>query len=135
MRNGVLRALAVAALLVPTAGCQRLNYTKKFTLGPMAVQKVDFSAPAYEQKLKVTVTPTGGPVSAYLTKADDAQAVERFLDGGKEPPASLLLGSRVSQGSAETYSFDATVPAKVEYTLLLRAQAKGTDVSIAVVGR
>jgi hypothetical protein len=135
MRNGVLRALAVAAVLVPMAGCQRLNYAKKFTLGPMAVQQIDFTAPAYEQKVKVTITPTSGGVSGYLMKADDAMAVERSLQAGKEPAASLLLGSRVSQGSAETYSFEATVPAKVAYALLLKVQAKGTEVSVAVVGR
>lgn len=135
MRNGVLRALAVAVVLVPTAGCQRLNYSAKFTLGPMAVKELTFTPPAYDQKLKVTITPTSGAVSAYLMKADDAMAVERSLQAGKEPPAALLLGSRVSQGNAETYSFEATVPAKVEYALMLKVHAKGTDVSVAVVGR
>ncbi len=41
----------------------------------------------------------------------------------------------VSRGNAETYSFEATAPAKVPYTLLLRADPKPCEVTVTVTGR
>lgn len=134
MRKGVLAALLVGVALAAT-GCQRLNYSKKFKLGPVAVQPIHFGAPAYEQKVKVTIAASGAAVSAYLVKSDDAPKVELALNGSKEPAASLLLGSRVSRGNPETYSFEATAPAKVPYTLLLRSDPRPCEVTVTVVGR
>ncbi|MFO0844134.1 MAG: hypothetical protein U0797_17320 [Gemmataceae bacterium] len=134
MRKGVLAAVLLGTALAAT-GCQRLNYSKKFNLNPAAVQPIHFGAPAYEQKVKVTIAASGGAVSAYLVKSDDAPKVEVTLGGEREPAASLLLGSRVSRGNAETYSFEATAPAKVPYTLLLRADPKPCEVTVTVTGR
>jgi hypothetical protein len=135
MRKAGWVALLVGAVLAPAAGCQRLNYHKTFSLGPLVVQELEFSAPAYAQKVTVTITPTSAGVSAYLVKASDMEAVGRSLQVDKEPAASLLLGSRVSKGQPETYSFEATVPAKTEYALLLKNSAKSTQVQVSVVGR
>lgn len=125
----------LATLLFTAAGCQRLNYKSSFKLEPLTVREVDFSAPAYEQRVTVTITPTNGAVSGYLIKSADKTAVGEALDREKDPAASLLLGSRVSKGGAETYSFDATVPAKTPYSLLLKADKKSTEVKVSVVGR
>jgi hypothetical protein len=135
MRIANWATLAVPALLALAAGCQRLNYSKTFDLNPLAVQELEFDAPAYAQRLTVTVAPTSAGVSAYLMKAADREAVERALQADKQPAASLLLASRVSTGAPETYSFEATVPAKTPYTLLLKAGPKTTQVKATVVGR
>lgn len=135
MRKSGWLMVLVAGLLSVTAGCQRLNYQKTFTLTPLIVQQIDFSEPAYAQKLAVTIQPTTGSVSAYLVKSADAERVERALQSDKEPPASLLLASRVSRGAAEEYTFEATVPAKTAYTLLLKGGSKPTEVKVSVIGR
>jgi hypothetical protein len=135
MRTGVLGALLVTVALTATTGCQRLNFSKKLTLSPMVVHQLEFTRPAYNQRVTVKIAPTSTAVSAYLVKTDDASAVDRALHAGKEPAASLLLGSRVSTGQAETYTFEATVPAKVDYTLMLKPGTKSTDVVVTVTGR
>jgi len=135
MRIANWATLAAAALLALAAGCQRLNFSKTYDLGPLEVKELEFDAPAYAQRLTVTVTPTSSGVSAYLMKAADKDAVDRALQGDKEPAASLLLASRVSKGAAETYSFEATVPAKTAYTLLIKPGPKPTQVKVTVVGR
>lgn len=130
-----LLALLLFAALALTAGCQRLNYKSSPKLDPLTVHAIDFTAPAYEQRLTVSVAPVNAGVSAYLIKSADKEAVSQALDAEKEPAASLLLGSRVSKGAAETYTFDATVPAKTPYSLLLKGGKKSTEVKVSVVGR
>lgn len=129
--------LGVVCCLVLLAGCQRLNFESTYKVGPGEVKPLEFDPPRYAQKLSVTVTPTAAPVSAYVVKKGDVDAVEKALYAQKEPSASLLLGSRVSSGTeAETYSFDASVPPGTEYSLLLSNQSrKPTDVKVQVKGR
>ncbi len=129
--------LALLAALLAATGCQKLNYSKTVSV-PMAVVRegIIFSPPAYEQKVTVTIEPQSAAVSAYLIKSSNQEAVEKFLDTNKEVPADLLLGSKVSKGdNPETYSFEATVPAKIEYVLLLKGGKKSTEVKVKVVGR
>lgn len=130
------RSLApLLALPLLLAGCQRLNYESTLTLEPLSVREIAFSPPAYTQRLTVTITPTNTGVSSYLVKSADKTQVDRALQAEKEPAASLLLGSRVSKGAAETYSFDASVPAKTEYVLMLKGGPKSTEVKVKVAGR
>lgn len=128
--------LAIVVLLIAlTAGCQRLNYKSTFTLKPTEVETRYFDAPAYHQKVQVTIAPTATGVSAYLIKEDDEIAVRMKLQADKEPEASKLLGGRVSRGAPETYSFEATVPSKTKYCLYLKGGSQATDVTVTVVGR
>jgi hypothetical protein len=129
-----LSVLFVLAGLLMTAGCQRLNYDKSFSLQPMSTQQIDFDPPSYSQKLSVSITPDKAGVSAYLIKTADKAAVLKVLDAEKEPEASQLLASKVSKGAAETYTLDASVPAKTGYTLILKT-VKPTDVKVKVTGR
>jgi hypothetical protein len=96
-----------------------------------------FSAPAYEQKVTVTIEPKSAPVSAYLIKSSDEKAVVVALLREKQPAPSLLLGGRAApnKGPAKAYSFDATVPAKTEYILLIKGGLKSTEVKVKVVGK
>jgi hypothetical protein len=128
-------AVVVLAALLLVGGCQKLNFEQTLTLKPTEVKPYLFDAPAYEQKVTVTVTPTATGVSAYLCRESDHEKVALQLEAEKEPQAALLLGSRVSKGAAETYSFDATVPAKTPYALLLKGGGKVTEVKVKLVGR
>jgi hypothetical protein len=135
MRKGGWFVVLLSLVLALASGCQRLNFSKTYTLSPLVVQEITFDPPAYAQKVSVTITPTSAGVSAYLIKAADMQAVDRALQADKEPAASMLLASRVSKAAAETYTFEATIPAKTEYSLLLKGGTKSTDVKVSVVGR
>ena len=134
MRVRALPLLLTLMLLV-SIGCQPLKYEKTFNLMPLETKDITFSAPSYAQKVMVTITPTNTGVSAYLCKSVDYPQVNKALDSEKEPPASLLLGSRVSKSGAESYSFEATVPAKTEYILALKNSKKTTEVKVLLVGR
>jgi hypothetical protein len=134
MRNRPFLLFVLAALLL-AGGCQKLNFEQTISLKPIVVKEYSFDAPAYQQKVTVTVAPVTTGVSAYLCKESDKDAVERALQAEKEPAASQLLGSRVSKGGPDTYSFDATIPAKTSYTLFLKGGPKETEVKLKVVGR
>src|SRR5947209_19805840 len=69
---GVRRgACGLLGLLALVAGCQRLNYDKTLTVDGGIPFLVNWDPPRYEQRLTVTVTSTGTPVSAYLVKESD----------------------------------------------------------------
>lgn len=120
---GLLVVLALAA------GCQRLNYDKTITIDPGAPFTVNWDPPRYDQKLTVTVTSPGRPVSAYLVKESDQEAATKALQEGKKPPAALA-----SQENAEEINLSATIPAKTGFTLVLVSNRKA-EVRVKVVGR
>jgi hypothetical protein len=118
-----------------STGCQRLNFEKTYSLRAIEIQQVSFDPPAYQQKVTVSISGTKGPVSAYLVKSGDEPKVEAALDANRPLPTDSVFNSNVNKESAKDYSFDATVPAKVGYSLLLRAEKSSTDVKVKVVGR
>jgi hypothetical protein len=128
MRRTTRRAagwLALALLLA--AGCQRLDFENTYPLEGFDAQEIGFSPPQYEQKVTVTVTTSPAvPVSAYLVKTSDLDAMK------KDPAAVQALGK---QEKSETIKFDATVPAKTDYTIYLVGTGKKTDAKVKVVGR
>src|SRR5437773_15843 len=130
MRTRLLVVLVLPLAFLAGVGCQRVRYENTYTLNPHDSQELTLDAPAYSQRVTVTIVPTSGPVSAYLVKSADLLAVKAKLDAEKEPDASLLLGSRVSKDRAEEYTFEATVPAKTEYTLIVKAGKATTDVKV-----
>lgn len=130
-----LVTVGIVSIVLGMTGCQRLNYNTTFKLGVLGTHDIHFSAPAYNQRVVVTVTPTDSAVSSYLVKSEDHPAVERALQADKEPQASRLLGSRVSKGNPETYSFEATIPAKTEYSLVFKGSGRPTEVKVQIVGR
>ncbi len=131
-------ALALLAGLLAASGCQKLNFERTVDV-PMGLvgDALIFDPPAYKQKVAVTITPESGSVSAYLIKSEQKDAVEKALFNDNKPPSDAVLGSRVSTGEgAEEFSFDATVPAKQGYTLLLKGNKKSASkVKVKVVGR
>ncbi len=135
MRKANATILLVAAMCV-AAGCQKLSYSKTLKLGPGNVEDIaTFDPPVYDQRVTVTVEPTSAAVSAYLVKEADSLPAARRLRNKQEPDAAAVLGSRVSVGAPQAYTFEASVPAKVGYTLLLKGGSQATDVKVTLVGR
>jgi hypothetical protein len=132
MRSTTRRAagwLALALLLA--AGCQRLNDERTVEFDEeTAWKKLTFDPPRYEQKVNVTVSSPGAPLTAWLVKTDDAQAVEDALGRGKAVQSALAHKEK-----AEDISLEATVPANTGYTLYLVGTGKKTDAKVKVVGR
>jgi hypothetical protein len=135
MRVTSLRLALLLAALILAGGCQRLNFEQTKDLAPVTAEWYDFDPPRYDQKVLVTVTPSDGPVSAYLVRSDDLEKVQRALDRKETPPASQVIASKEGKDKAEELTFEATVPAKTPYALLLYATKKRTNVKVKVVGR
>ena len=135
MRKTTLAIWFVASLLLVTTGCQKLHFTKTLKLGPSHVEDFHFDPPAYNQHVTVTIEPTGGAVSAFLVKEADSEKAARMLKRSSELNTNMVLGSRVSKGAAEKYSFEVDVPAKTDYALLVKAGTLAADVKITVIGR
>jgi len=98
------------------------------------VREVGFDPPAYAQRLTVTVEPASAGVKTYLVKQADEANVKEALSAEKEPAENLLIAWRGSD-KAEAYSFEATIPAKTGYTVLLKTGAKPTEVKLTIVGK
>jgi hypothetical protein len=122
-------ACGLVGVLAFVAGCQRLNYDKIVTLDPEAPFTVNWDPPRYDQKLTVTVTSSGKPVSAYLVKESDQEAATRALQDGKMPAGVLA-----SQENAEEIHLSATIPAKTGFTLVLVSKRKA-EARVQAVGR
>jgi hypothetical protein len=112
-----------------------LRYEKTFKLGPLAVQEIMVDGPDKEQKLTVTITPNVAILNAYLFKTADSEAVERAVQADKEPAAALLLARGKSKGAGKAFTFEAKVPAKTGYTLLIKNGNQAAKVKLKVVGR
>jgi hypothetical protein len=132
MRWSRARLFYLSFLLpVLAGGCQPINVESNYTIPEGGSQSAAFTAPRYTQKIKVTVTPQDGPVSAYIVKDPDG----KFGDSAplSKPPAELIIAKRDAERTEE-YTIDATIPAKTPYAILLYAKRK-TDVKLKVTGR
>jgi hypothetical protein len=123
------------ALLLVAGGCQPLNEKHSFSMRMADVKQLDVPAPRYNQQVSVTVTPTGGPVSAYLVKTSEAERLNTMLDGGKPPPEGSVFAGKESKDQPEEYTLLASIPANTPYSLVLRTHSKGAEVKIKLVGR
>lgn len=129
----VLLALAVG--LAALSGCQKLTYEKTYTIPGGETEEFTIDAPRYDQKVTVSVSPSKGPVSAWLVKASGLEKARQAVQRKKEPPEELVLGKQLSTTKADL-SFEATVPAKTEYSLLMKnAGSEASEVTVKVVGR
>jgi len=121
-------------LLCLAVGCQRVRIEKSYKMEAQAVQLLGVDPPAYQQQVKVTVEPVSAGVKAYLVKEVDEKIAQDALGSEKEPRADIVLGSGGSE-QARPFSFEATIPAKTGYTVLLKTATKGTDVKVTIVGK
>ena len=128
----------LAFVLLLATGCQKINYEKSFEVA-MGLQHpaIEFSAPAYSQKVTATITPEKCAVSAYLIKASDEAALEDALNKKREPAASLLLAGKTFSRNdpKQEIVLQATIPAKTAYKLIIKGGNKTTEVKVKVVGK
>lgn len=123
---------ALMLLLGLLAGCrQKLDLERSLTVDVGDVQLIDIDPPRSEQKLTVTVTPSGAPVDVYVVAADDAEAAKQALLGNKKP--SKPLASKLKVSKEET--LEATIPAKTGYAVILGNASKESKVSVKLTGR
>jgi len=132
MRSLTRFALGSLLVLALSSGCQRLNDERTVTLdGSEAYKLVEYDAPRSEQKVTVTVSSPGTPISAYLvTEGDKAGAMDALLQD--RAPASALDRKEKS----EAIPLQGTVPAKTAFALLLKGTpGKKAEVKVKTVGR
>jgi hypothetical protein len=121
---GLFLGLFVAA----ATGCQRVHYEKTYTLEPGLKQSIVFDAPRFGQKVTVQVSSPGAPVSVYLVKAADGDAA---IKAAERNGAEVLA----RQEKSEDVSFEATVPAKTAYAVVLQADVKKAEAKVRVNGK
>jgi hypothetical protein len=125
------RACRTCALLaVLLAGCQPLKVEKTISIFAGGVEALIFDAPRYDQKVTVQVSSPGAPVSVYLVRESDMEKAREQMERGKAPSSSLA-----GKDGAEEISLEATVPAKTEYALLIRADKKTAEAKVKLTGR
>jgi hypothetical protein len=119
------------ALPLLASGCQPINFDQTYTIPAGGVQSAAFGPPRYAQKIKVTITPSDGPVTAYVVKDPD----QKFGDTPpvNKPTADLVLASK-DPTKTEEYTLETTIPAKTPYAVLLYA-TKRTGVKVKITGR
>jgi hypothetical protein len=134
MRNRVTLSVLLVGLTLLT-GCQRINTEAAWTLGPGDHNFLDFSAPAYNQKIRVTVTTSAEPVSVWVIKGMTEEELNTKMTLKNAPPEKAVFGARESK-TKEDLTLDATVPAKTAYMVVVRNNGrKTTEVKVKVVGR
>jgi hypothetical protein len=120
--------LLLGLILTTATGCQPVHYEKTYTLEPGLAQAVTFDAPRFEQKITVKVSSPGAPVSVYLVKAADGDAAIKAA--ARKGPEVLAR-----QEKSEDVSFEATIPAKTPYAVVLESEAKKAEAKLKVNGK
>lgn len=130
----------LAIVLLVAAGCQKLNHSETAEVKMGLLWEKGFSAPAYNQDVKVTIEPESGAVSAYLVTDDNRETFKETIERlapGKAPEAKLFLAGKSFSTTDEKQDFvlEATVPARTPYWLILSGGKKTTKVKVKVVGK
>ena len=116
------------ALLV--AGCQKaINLEKTTTLTVGAVEaSVILSAPRSEQKIRVSIA-SADPVDVDIVLETNREAVTKTLLVGKRPAGDMVVASMLK---AKTDTVSATIPAGMQYAIVLSGATKSTDVKLTM---
>ena len=130
MRFPTRLACGLLVCLLPATGCQRLEDERTVQLEGGVPKSVQYDPPRYAQKLAVTASSPGGPVSVYLVKAEDAEAGLNTLAADGTPRDVLA-----KQENTREASLGADIPAKTGFALLIKGQGQAREVKLKVVGR
>lgn len=126
------RLSLIAALgLLCLAGCgpAKLDETKNWTLNSETpARAMDLSAQPKPQTFTVEFTATGGDVSVFVFKEEDAKGE----DGLAYAPASKALGSKTASTGD---SFKVDVPANTATRVIARAGGRKVELKIHVTNR
>ena len=130
------RAFCLAALLC-LAGCGgKLKFDATADDIPAFGTKAwEIDGPSGQQRVTVAVKPSKGSLTAYLVKDTDKEAAYKELDKAKPALASEILLGSGGNDSSDEFSFEATVPAKTAYVLILRAGKKQAGATVSIVGK
>jgi hypothetical protein len=124
----VLCVLGLCLLL--GGGCRRqtLDDERTVSLDAGALKSFPVDAPRRDEKVTVTFSSPGVPVSVYLV---DAKAAEQAIDTIRPPANALASAVSTEQGTIE-----GTVPAKTEFAVVLHNPGtKATQVKMTIKGR
>ena len=112
------------------AGCQKpMSLDKTATLTPGAVEaSVILDAKSSEQKLRVGVS-SDAPVDVDVVLESNREAVTKSLLVGERPAKELVVAS-LSQATSDTVIV--TIPAGMQYAVLLSGATKRTDVKLTM---
>jgi hypothetical protein len=120
--------LALGLLL--GGGCRRqvLNDERTVLVQPGQLKSFPVDAPAWDEKVTVTVSSPGVPVGVYMVPG---KVAEDAIDSAKPPATSLAF-----QEKAEQATIEATVPAKTAFAVVLHnAGANPAQVKMTIKGR
>lgn len=113
-------SLTLAASLLLFAGCQKLSDERTMQLEPGDEKELTIDAPKNDQKVTVSVSSPGTPVSVYMALQKDAKA-------GK-PLAS--------KEKVENDSIEATIPGGNAFVVTLTNQGrKPASVKVKISGK
>jgi hypothetical protein len=124
-------AAVVAGLLLTQAGCQRLNVNRTIELGVGETHHVLIDPPKFQQKVEVTVSSPGVPISAYLLYEEDKDTALKKLDKGEKNIKEILDRKE----KAEDIVLSATIEANKGFDVMLVGGPKPTKVRVKIVGR
>src|SRR4051812_4296998 len=135
LRKGLV--VVLVAGLAFAAGCQKLNYSETAELKMGDVWEKGFTAPAYDQSLRVTVEPESCSVSAYVVADSRIEEFRKVADSNREPPKDLyIVGQTFKRSdSKQNILLEGTVPAKTGYWVYVSGGKVTTKIKVKVVGK
>ena len=126
-----LRCCLLAVFFLALPGCgQKLDYETTVQLEAGDVQLLSIDPPKQEQKVTVTVSSSGSPISVYVVSGKDKEAAKQALLDLKKPAGALASNAKTQEATLE-----ATVPANTGFGVLLGGASKSSQVKVKVTGR
>jgi hypothetical protein len=126
-----LRRYLLIILLLPMAGCgQKLDYETTLLVGDGEVQTLSIDPPKRAQKVSVTATSSGSPVSVYVVLEKDKESAKQALLDGKKPAQALIGTAKTKDATLE-----ANVPAQTAAVVLVGGARKSSEVKVKISGR
>ena len=135
LRKGLMVVLVAGLALV--AGCQKLNYSETAEVKMGDVWEKGFSAPAYEQSIRVTIEPESCSVSAYVVADSKIEEFRKIADSNREPSKDLyIVGQTFKRSdSKQNILLEATIPARTAYWVYVNGGKVTTKIKVKVVGK
>ncbi len=124
-----LAALSPGLLLLAACGKTSLSVEQTFDL-PLEGKSFEIDAIKSEQKIRVSATATGAPISVYIyLERDSDKAIAEIMRGGKYSPVVLASKEKTEQVD----NLEAVIPANnVAVVHLMRSVGKAANVKLKI---